>query len=329
VNRQVPVTLSWFGKLRSRGDFVRSAHQGALTQALDHWLSGGLAELAQDPCWKQFYDHAEGTHFAVLGVRGRVALAGHMLPSADASGRRFPCEASASFEVDSPLPFMARAPLALSRLWAHLEALARGACEAEDAQPLLAEARRMPLALEGTPQSWAADDAAFTASQTLGSLQALLQHSHPQLDLRRTLLGLGLLLQPVPGSGLSRLGTGLRLPMPGHGLLAGSVGAWWMRLITPFLARGDFELVLLVPRTPRREGPSMVLSFAGATPAVLRAWLAPEREPQAFIELQAPQWVDAHLGPDAALRRLDAHLRQDTLPLSQAADFFTARFLGE
>jgi type VI secretion system protein ImpM len=329
VSRCGAITLSWFGKLRACGDFVRSTQQGALTQALDHWLSRGLAQLAQDPAWKQLYDRAGTAHFAALGTRSRVALAGHLMPGADATGRRFPFAAGAFFDIDAPSRFMACAPVALSPLWGRLEDLARRARDADDAAQLLAEAQRTPLALGGTPQSWTAKDAAFMSAQTLGSLQALLQHAHPALDLRRTLLGLGLLLQPVPSSGRSRLATGLRLPMPSNGLLAGNVGAWWMRLVTPFLARGDFEVLLLLPRTPQGAPPSLVLGFAGATPALLCAWLAPAQAARDFIGLQAPAWVDAHLERDAALRRLDAYLRQHTLPLAQAAEFFNDCFLAE
>ena len=39
----------YFGKLPSRGDFVRSTQQGALTQMLDQWLSQGLELVSVDP----------------------------------------------------------------------------------------------------------------------------------------------------------------------------------------------------------------------------------------------------------------------------------------
>lgn len=317
-------TPCWFGKLPSRADFVRSPHQGALTQLLDQWLSHALARLAQDPRWKQRYDRMAPAHFALLGVRRRVAVAGHLVPSADAAGRRFPFAVLAAFEPGAPLAFMAQAPALLQPLWPPLEDVARRACAARDAAPVLAQARaqRLPLALPP-----GAGPAALPAPG-LGALQALLRRAHPAFDLRRTLLGLGLLLRPVPGSGRSRLHRSLRLPLPGDAAPAAAVAAWWMQLVAPFLARGDFELLLLWPRAPQPSAASLVLGFDGASPAALQPLFSPGAADESCIELHAPCWVDAALERDPALRRLDAWLRQDALSLRQAAAFFHDCFIG-
>ncbi len=319
------VALSWFGKLRSRGDFVRSTQHGTLTQLLDQWLSRALAELAQDPRWKQLYDGALCAHFAVLGVRSRVALAGHLRPSADAAGRRFPFVATASFETCAPLAFMAQAPLLLGPAWAQLQDIAARACAADDAAPVLASVRQVRLDIDA--RAW--QDSDFLSARTLGSLQALLERTHAGVELRRVLLALGLLLQPVSDSGLSRLDTGLRLPLPSQPRQAAAVAAWWMRLIVPFLARGDFELMLLLPCAGERAEPTLLVGFAGASSAVLHALFTPDTASNAFITLRTPHWVDDLVAQDPALRRLDAYLRQPSLPLCQAADLFHAAFLGE
>lgn len=321
--------LAWFGKLRSRGDFVHSAQQGALTRLLDQWLSRALAELAQDPRWKQLYDGALCAHFAVLGVRSRVALAGHLRPSADAAGRRFPFVATASFETGPPLAFIAQAPLVLAPAWQQLQDIAARACAADDAASVLAGARHVRLDLDAQADAWAFDNGDPLARQTLGELQALLELSHPGVELRRVLLGLGLLLQPVPDSGLSRLDTGLRLPLPGPPRQAAAVAALWTRLIAPFLSQGDFELMLLLPCAGALAEPALLVGFAGASPAMLQALFTPASADDAFIALRAPRWVDGHVAQDAALRRLDAHLRQPTLSLRQAAELFHAAFLEE
>ncbi|MDZ5459990.1 type VI secretion system-associated protein TagF [Azohydromonas lata] len=321
--------LSWFGKLRSRGDFVCSTRQGALTRLLDQWLSRALADLAQDPRWKQLYDNALCAHFAVLGVRSRVALAGHLRPSADAAGRRFPFVATASFEIGAPMAFIAQAPLVLGPAWLQLQDLAARACADDDAASVLAGARQVRLDIAPQADAWAREDGDFVSRQTLGELQALLEHSHPGVDLRRVLLALGLLLQPVPDSGLSRLDTGLRLPLPGRPHQAAAMAALWLRLIARFLARGDFELMLLLPCAGAPAEPTLLVGFAGASPAMLQALFTPASAKDAFITLHAPCWVDGHVVQDAALRRLDAHLRQPTLPLREAADLFSTAFLKE
>ncbi len=50
--------LVYFGKLPSRGDFVRSAHHSALIEHLDRWQSQTMERLATDPRWKLRYDAA-------------------------------------------------------------------------------------------------------------------------------------------------------------------------------------------------------------------------------------------------------------------------------
>ena len=64
--------LVYFGKLPSRGDFVRSAHHGALIEHLDRWQSQTMERLATDPRWKLRYDAAPTVQFAILGTASRV-----------------------------------------------------------------------------------------------------------------------------------------------------------------------------------------------------------------------------------------------------------------
>ncbi|NML18798.1 type VI secretion system-associated protein TagF [Azohydromonas caseinilytica] len=327
MSRPAALALCWFGKVRSRGDFVRSTHQGVLTQLLDQWLSQGLERLAEDARWKQLYDRMPSAHFAVLGTRGRLALAGHLMPSMDASGRRFPFVTLASLDTGGPA-FVAQAPLALSRPWQRLGTIASRACAAEDVAKVLDDAARTPVEFEDPLDTWATARHDFLATQTLGSLQGLLRRSHPAFDLRRALLALGLLLQPVPASGVSRLDKGLRLPLPEPGPLADAVGALWLELITPFLARGNFELVLLVPRAQPPAAASLVVGFAGPSPTLLQALFDPGRSADAFIELQAPQWIDAHPEMDGAMRKLNVYLHQDALSLQLAVASFKACFHG-
>ena len=69
MNRHtVPLALAYFGKLPTRGDFLRSPGQGALTQSLDRWLTQGMELLATDPRWKLHYDQVAPMHFAFIGT---------------------------------------------------------------------------------------------------------------------------------------------------------------------------------------------------------------------------------------------------------------------
>ena len=328
MSRLSPVSLAYFGKIATRGDFVRSTQQPALTRMLDLWLSEGLDLWSADPRWKQRYDQLGPCRFAFLGVRNRAALAGYLIPSVDLSGRRFPFVAAGSFEVDLPLPFMSQAPMALSRLWSRLETFSRAACGTDDAAGMLAKAADTRLQIDSTPRAHAVSFEDFLGLQTVGAMEGLLRTWHPQLELRRTLLALGLLLRPVLASGVSRLELGLVLPLPDDPLYAPYVGALWMHLVAPFLARGDFELALFVARSRTGVGPVLCIGFAGAAPATLRAILDVDKRDVAFVDVLSADWVDEHLDGDNSINKLSSYLMQSQLTMTQAVLTFKESFLG-
>src|SRR5699024_6110775 len=107
------VSISYFGKLPSQGDFVKTNKNHQLVAMLDHWAGGGVELLSQDTGWKMTYDAALPLHFAFVGSRSQAAIGGHFVPSRDASERRFPFLVAARLDVTRPLAFMARMPLAL------------------------------------------------------------------------------------------------------------------------------------------------------------------------------------------------------------------------
>lgn len=331
MSRTSSIRPAYFGKVASRGDFIRSSHNGALLQMLDQWLTQGLELLCTDPQWKHFYDQAEPTHFAFLSARSHQALAGHLVPSIDASGRRFPFVTTGAFEVELPLAFMKHAPMALARLWARLEALARQACQSEDAATLLAGVAYQQSEIEVAPEAYAASFRDFIELQTMGSLESLLQAMHSEMDLRRVLLGLGMLLQPVPASGKSQLDKGLRLPLPRDPLYAPLVGALWLQLICPFLSRGDFELVVFVPGLAvvnSGAAPWLSVGFAGGAASTVQALFDPHKAEQAFITLLSPEWVERQAIEDHAVKKLSSYLQQPQLSMAQALSTFGECFLG-
>jgi len=329
MNSMTSVSLAWFGKVASRGDFVRSTQQGALTQMLDQWLSQGLELVSVDPRWKQRYDQVGPCRFAFLGARSKVALAGHMIPSVDSSGRRFPFVTAGSFDVEAPLPFMSHAPMALSRLWSRLEAIGREVCAASEATSALGKAAQVRLEIDTGATAYATSFDDFLEMQTVGSLEELLRAAHPRLELRRTLLAIGLLLQPVPASGVSRLDKGLALPLPDDPLYAPFVGAFWMSLVAPFLARGDFELALFVLRRQPEGGSELCIGFAGGSPMTLQAVFDVDKRDEAFVEVVAADWADEHADDDYAIKKLSSYLMQPQLSMGQAMKTFKECFLGE
>lgn len=319
--------LVCFGKLPSHGDFVRNGTASAsLVRTLDRWMSRTLELLAQDPCWKQVYDEAPATQFAFLGPRSPVGLAGHLVPSQDASGRRYPFIAAASFGVPEPAGFLGLSPLALSRLWPQMEHTAQLALACEDAaqtQDVLARAERQ---LEGLVPPGATHFRDFLQTQTLGALEALLEEAGQALPLRQTLLALGLLLRPLLGQPTPRLERGLQLPLPNDPLYRPFVASFWLDLVAGFLRRSGLELGIFTTRYRGRG--LLVIGFNGACPRSLRSVLAPQASLQDNIEFSCPSWVERLVETDYGVKKLSSYLRNPMLSLAQASQTFREAFLG-
>ena len=326
MNGELALNISYFGKLPSRGDFLKApGNNHQLIAMLDRWAGQGLEQLSQDVAWKQLYDMGHPLNFAILGSRSRGAIAGHLLPSTDASGRRFPFMAAVSMEVPQPLAFLSRSPLAFSRVWARLERETRVARDAPDPALPLAELvdNRANVNVLYEALNPAFQD--FLEMQTLESLQSLLGvHDNP-ISVRRILLALGILLQPVMSSSSARIGKSLLLPLPRDPLYRNLVSTLWLDLIAGFLGRADFELLVLLRHGPQ---PSLAVGFGGVQGRSLQAMFDPRVAEQDFIPLHDPDWVEDHAHDDPALKKLSAYTRQDSLSLRTARNTFRETFLG-
>jgi type VI secretion system protein ImpM len=317
--------LLYFGKVPSRGDFIRSAALGALIQSLDQWQSQTMDRLATHPRWKLIYDAAPPLQFAVLGTGNRVGLAGHWLPSQDASGRRFPFITAAAFDLDAPRTFAAVAPVAMGRLWSRLEQVARATQAAVDLSDVQAKLNA-PLQMDIVPEAAERAVSDFLESHTVASLEQMLSASGHHLSLRQAVLALGVLLQPAMTQGASRLQKALLLPVVQDTALRGPVASFWLLLVLGFFQRHDIELGLFVCQ--QDSHPMLVMGFQGASAATLHAVLDPAVLDQHSVGLGHAEWVEDEVEHDYGLRKLSNYLKDPGLSLLQVVQTFREVFLG-
>lgn len=316
----------YFGKLPSRGDFVKSRTGSRVLDMLDSWIAQGLERLAADPAWKTHYDSSPEIDFSFLATHKPFVLAGRLTPSADASQRRFPFIAAAASVADHPLHLVARSPLCLAETWRAMEQMVATVLAAEDPREAL-EAMNA-TALNSETRSTAADQAfaEFAAGTSLGQVEQALRAAGHTGSLRRMILSLGLLLTPVLTTSGAKPDKGLCLPLPADGQMAAKVGAMWMNLIAPFLSRGDFELGVFAQR--KRERPTLVVVFDGANAGALRAMFDSGRESEFLIDIAAADWVEDYVENDYAIKKLSSYLEMPPLSIRQATDTFQEAFLG-
>jgi len=320
------ITVGYFGKIPTRGDFVKGSDNPALIKVLDEWLAQAMDLMTADARWKLHYDAVAPLHFAFLGPRRRHAIAGHIVASCDQSNRRYPFLMMGSMEVSDPALFVPNAPLALTRLWHSLETLTASVRGADDPAAPLQAAGSRTVELDLRPSAYDAAFEDFLALQTIGALDALLRQAGFGGSVRQVMLALGLLLQPVMASSSSRLEKSLLLPLPADPLYRHLVAAFWLHLITPFLSRADFELALFITKLEQR--PALVLGFSGASAQTLRAIMDPQAGLDHHIAFDHLDWVEEQVDADFAVKKLSTYLAQADLSLKSALDSLSTAFIG-
>jgi type VI secretion system protein ImpM len=101
-----PVEVGLFGKLPSRGDFLRRRASDAFVDAWDAWLRESLAASheALGERWLDVYLTSPAWRFALsAGTCGPAPVIGAMVPSVDRVGRYFPLTLVANLPADANL----------------------------------------------------------------------------------------------------------------------------------------------------------------------------------------------------------------------------------
>lgn len=308
-----------FGKLPSRPDFLPGSRHPQLSAWIDRWVSPALEAAAGDPHGRRLYDAAPALDFAVLGPCSPAAIAGHLRPSADACGRRFPYVVALQCDSASPRLRLARAPLVFARLWLRCgEAARRSAGRAGCAAGTGCEADLETLRLPA-PSEYDAACADHAALETLAGLEQRLRAAHAGVDLRAALLALGALLQPLARRGSGTPARGLSLPLPAAAPEQAFVAAWWTGLIADAVAPGGRDWLLMRPATAGGAAPRLFVELAGATPAALQAVWDPQRLAARYVDLASPDWAESVAVRDERTRRLAGYLEHGSLSLGLAS----------
>jgi type VI secretion system protein ImpM len=309
--------IGYFGKIPARSDFVKVADDQPVIGMLDDWLAQVMTRLPGDARWKLYYDAAPPVSFAFVGPGRRHAVAGHLVASHDQSGRRFPFLMMRTVDVPEPEAFVSRCPLAFGPLWDYLATMAPRVLEADDPGPQLHAIADAELGLG----EYEAQLDEFLATDTVSSLSDALG-----LEANRLILGLGLLLQPVMHSRPAALQKSLVLPLPREPETRCQVAAFWLELVTPFIRRTAFDLVLFL--TTVADRPALVIGFGAAAAETLHGIVDPLAGREQQVQLTDNGWIDEQLGLDIDVRALASYLEQPMLPLRLARELFLKTFIG-
>lgn len=319
----------YFGKLPCRGDFVRAATHPALIQSLDRWLSSGVELMAEDAHWKQIYDQADSAHFAMLSPHRNTAVAGHIVPSVDTSGRRFPFLTACTIESENGAELMGLGPLMMQATWLRLAEASQKARAAGEADAAAVLNDLGQLEVPGLLSAGEARDAyqRYLEQTTLSAFVQDLSDISVTLDVRQTILALGLLLQPVMNSVGQPIEKGLCLPLPREDFNRFLVATFWMDLLSRFLARSSHDLTLFLPRGVNHK-PCLMIGFSAGAANVLQGLFDPRVTSSVFLSLNESPWVEAYVANDYALKKLSSYLQLPQMSLAQVLATFQEAFLG-
>ena len=316
-----------FGKIPSRGDFVKGAGQHQLITVLDRWVSQGMERLSEDPRWKMAYDNACAVDFAFVGARSRLSVVGHLRPSLDSSGRRFPFITAATIERDDALIFRC-APVGLSHSFGALAAISDAGVRGGEVADLLGELESVNCAADFEAAMQSDPLGNFVRRSSLESLATLI--GVPDVDsVRRIILAIGLLMRPALGQGNLAIDKEIVFPLPSDERNRNLVAGLWLYMLTAFLRRTMVELQFIIERRP--GNPRLIIGFNGSSPAPLVAALSPDTSVERIIPLLDPEWIEeqAEVVNDYGVAKLSAYLAQPHVSLEQAISTFREVFLGE
>lgn len=97
------VNVGLFGKTPMQPDFVRFNAGSPSARAWDEWMNTSLQEMRRlgGQLWEAVFDIAPALHFIGRPAGdNRQVLAGHIRPSQDESGRRYPLTVFCEFQLD-------------------------------------------------------------------------------------------------------------------------------------------------------------------------------------------------------------------------------------
>jgi type VI secretion system protein ImpM len=316
----------YFGKIPSRGDFVKSASGSQVIALIDNWVAKGMEMLSAAPGWKSSYDDTAPLDFLFLAPRKRHAICGTLVASADASNRRFPFIAATLFEVEDALAFLAASPLILERHANYQRALTQHAAKAHDAADTLLTLDGIALATESTLEKIADGYQGFLNRTTIAGLASALAIDAEHATVRQMVLAIGYLLQPILVNYAQAPQKGLVIPLPRDPAESALVKALWLDLISVFLMRAEFELAIF---SGIHHGmPRLIVTLNGAAPYAFHALFEKQAALDYLIEVDQAAWVDEYAAQDAAMYKLSSYLEHGELSLQQMVQTFRQSFTG-